>query len=321
MALFDLPLDQLHTYRNPRPAPAGLEDFWDRTLSEARSAGAEVECLPTSSGLMTVDAYDVTFPGFAGEPVKAWWLLPRGVPGPRPAVIEMLGYGGGRGLVHERLHWVSHGFAQLVMDTRGQGSTWNTGATADPHGSGPAAPGMLTRGVDHPGHLYFRRLIADAVRAVDAVRHLPGADPDRIATVGHSQGGALALAAAALHPQVAATAARAPFLCGIARAASLTDLPPYGELAGYLSVHRGMAEQVLSVLEHIDISHLAPRIACPAWVSVGLMDATCPPSGIFGAINALPTAPELRVWPWNGHEAGGADDDAHLAAWLTDLLT
>lgn len=37
------------------------------------------------------------------------------------------------------------------MDTRGQGSVWGTGgATPDPHGSGPATPGYMTRGIAHP---------------------------------------------------------------------------------------------------------------------------------------------------------------------------
>ncbi|SEE99326.1 acetylxylan esterase [Ruania alba] len=325
MPRFDLPLEDLQRYRSPRPAPPGLVEYWERTLAEARGADtAGVRCVPAESALVTVDAYDVTFPGFAGEEIKAWWLLPTRSGGADrlPVVVEFLGYGGGRGLPHERLHWASHGFAQLVVDSRGQGSIWNTGATDDPHGSGPASPGMLTRGVDHPDHLYYRRLITDAVRAVDAVAHLPGGDRDRVATVGHSQGGALALAAAALHPGVAATAARAPFLCGIARAVELTDAPPYGELGGYLAVHRTTAEDVLGVLDHIDVTHLSSRITCPTWISVGLTDVTCPPSGIFGAVNAMDSAtPLVRVWPWNGHEAGGADDDAHLARWLTETLT
>ena len=33
----DLPLDELHTYRPPRPEPAGFDAFWRRTLDEARA--------------------------------------------------------------------------------------------------------------------------------------------------------------------------------------------------------------------------------------------------------------------------------------------
>jgi cephalosporin-C deacetylase len=350
MVQVDLPIEQLRTYRNPRPAPPGLGEYWDRTLAQSRAAAGPVRADRVDVGLRTVTCYDVTFPGFAGEDVRAWWLVPvlpdgvagalpdgvagagtdgvagagtngRGGTGSLPVVVEFLGYGGGRGLPHERLTWASHGFAQLVVDSRGQGSIWNTGDTADPHGSAGGGVGLLTKGVDHPDHLYYRRLLTDAVLAVDAAAHLPGADPSRIGTLGHSQGGALALAAAALHPAVGAVGARAPFLCGIARALEVTDAQPYGDLARYLAVHRTRAEDVLAVLDHVDVSFLTPRLRCPTWISVGLADPICPPSGVFGAINAIEAiTPEVRTWPYGGHEAGGAHDDAHLAGWLAEHL-
>ncbi|WP_147917934.1 acetylxylan esterase [Ruania zhangjianzhongii] len=321
MPQFDLPLEQLRSYRTARAAPPGHTEYWQRTLAQSRAAGGSVRYQAVDAGLAVLDAYDVTFSGFGGHDVHAWHLVPRGLGDRLPVVVEFLGYGGGRGLVHERLTWAAHGFAQLVVDSRGQGGIWNTGDTPDPHGSGPATPGLLTRGVEHPYQLYYRRLLTDAALAVDAAAELPGTDPDRIATIGHSQGGAMALAAAALNPRVAATGARAPFLCGIARNLQLTDAVPYGELSAYLALYRDRAEQVLDVLDHVDLTFLTPQIACPTWISVGLTDLICPPSGIFGAINALgQVRPEVRTWPYNGHEAGGPHDEAHLAGWLHQQL-
>ena len=144
-----------------------------------------------------METFDVTFPGFGSDPIRAWLTRPRGVDARLPVVVHYQGYGGGRGLPVENLIWPAAGYAQLFMDTRGQGSTWSGGGhTADPHGSGPAAPGYLTRGIESFETLYYRRLITDAVRAVDAARALPGIDPDRVVVAGGSQGGGLALAAA-----------------------------------------------------------------------------------------------------------------------------
>ncbi len=315
--LVDMPLAQLREYRYPRPAPPGLRGFWDETLAAARAAAGDVVAEPLAHPLRTVTVHDVAFPGFGGEPVRGWWLLP---PEPDGVVVEYLGYGGGRGLPHERILWASHGYAHLVVDSRGQGSIWNTGDTPDPHGSGPATPGMLARGIDAPETLYYRRLLADAVMAVDAVAHLPGAAGQPVAVVGHSQGGAMALAAAALHDGVAAAFARTPYLCGIARSVEVTDAQPYAELAGYLATHRDRAEAALTVLDHVDIAHLAPWITCPTMVTVGLGDLICPPSGVFAAINAMDPPPEVVTWPYNGHEGGGAHDDARLAVWLDHHL-
>ena len=66
---------------------------------------------------------------------------------PLPCVVEYIGYGGGRGLAHERTLWAVAGYAHFVMDTRGQGSGWSVGETPDPDAGLPAEAGFMTRGI------------------------------------------------------------------------------------------------------------------------------------------------------------------------------
>ena len=40
MPRFDLPLDELRTYRPDVSEPADFDDFWSRTLAEARAAAS-----------------------------------------------------------------------------------------------------------------------------------------------------------------------------------------------------------------------------------------------------------------------------------------
>lgn len=320
MAQFDLPLEDLRAYRYHRGEPAGLDAFWARTLEEARTHDSDVTLTPVDTPLTTLDVSDVSFAGFGGERVRGWLVRPAGAAGALPVAIEYIGYGGGRGRPWERLMWASSGFAHLVVDTRGQGGVWNVGDTADPHGTGSSSPGFLTKGIDSIDDYYYRRVYTDAVRAVDAARSLPGADPARVVVTGSSQGGAIALAAAALSGGVAAVAARVPYLCGVARAVVVTDRDPYAELRRYLGVHRERAEAALSVVDHVDNAFLAARITCPAWFSVGLMDDVCPPSSIFAAINAMTIEPDVVVHPYNGHEGGGIDDDGLAVAWARRVL-
>jgi len=142
MALFDLPLPELERYLPELDEPADFDDFWASTLDEARTFDLGLTVTPVDTGLTAIDAFDVTFAGFGGHPIKAWVTRPAGVAGELPAVVELIGYGGGRGFAHERLAWAAAGYVHLVMDTRGQGSTWgNGGHTPDPAGSGPASPG------------------------------------------------------------------------------------------------------------------------------------------------------------------------------------
>ena len=67
------------------------------------------------------------------------------------------------------------------MDTRGQGGEWLPGATGDPGAgaSGAEHPGVMTRGIDSPDTYYFRRLYADAVRAVETAAEHPLVDAAR----------------------------------------------------------------------------------------------------------------------------------------------
>ena len=82
-----------------------------------------------------VDVYDVTFRGYLGQPIKGWFLEPAGNTSPLPCLVGFIGYGGGRNLPVEHMAVPAAGFAYLVMDTRGQGSSGSPGDTPDERAS------------------------------------------------------------------------------------------------------------------------------------------------------------------------------------------
>lgn len=325
MPLSDLPVDELRRYRSAAMEPADFDDFWAETLAEARENPMEVVAQQVEVGLRLVDVADLSFPGFGGHPVRAWLIRPAGVPEPLPVVIGYQGYGGGRGLPHEHLDWANAGYAHLFMDTRGQGSVWGSGgATADPVGSGPAGPGVMTRGIGDPAEHYYRRLFVDAVRAVDAARALPGIDPSRVAVTGTSQGGGMALAVAGLVPDLSAAMVNVPFLCDFRRATEIADSDPYGEIVRYLAVHRDQVDTVFRTLSYLDGVAFARRAVAPALFSVALMDPICPPSTVFAAYNAYgeladaPPPAEIVEYPFNGHEGGDGHHFTRQVRWLAE---
>jgi cephalosporin-C deacetylase len=307
----DLPEHELRTYRTGVREPDGLDGFWTARLAEARAVAQPPEAVEIDTGLTAIRTWDVRFSGWGGQRIAGWLRMPVDAREPLPAVVEYVGYGGGRGSVLDNLTFAAAGYAHLLMDTRGQGAGWSAGATPDSGGTGPEVPGVMTRGLATPETYYYTRFFTDAVLAVDAVRTLPGVDGARVAVTGVSQGGAGALAAAALADDVRAVVARVPFLCDVPRSMTITDARPFHELVDYLAIHRDRVEQVLQVLAHIDGAVLAARITAPLLVTAALMDEIVPPSGPFAAYNAARSVrKEILVHPYNGHEGGGPDDIA-----------
>ncbi|MFF7733454.1 acetylxylan esterase [Streptomyces sp. NPDC007984] len=357
MPAFDLPLTELERHRPDIEEPGDFDAFWRDTLEAAGGPDPLVSVRPVETGLRLTRTWDVTFRGFGGDPVRGWFSRPAGVGwgggsrvevgggsrvevgrGSRvevggderellPAVVEFAGYGRGRGLPHERLTWVNAGYAHLLMDNRGQGDQYGCGGdTPDPHATAPGGPGPAVRGLLAAEEYHYRRLIADAVRAVAAVRALPGVDPARTVAVGNSQGGGLALAVAGLVPDLAAVLVTAPLLCGIRRALDLTDAGPYGEIAAYLAVHRGAETAAHRTLSYVEGISFARRAQAPAHFGVGLRDTVCPPSGVYAAFNRYAeltgTAPrkEIHAYPFNGHEGGEAVQVGRQLGWLRGVL-
>ncbi|MFE0135956.1 acetylxylan esterase [Streptomyces sp. NPDC059037] len=322
MPHFDMPLDELRRYRPDLAEPDDFDAFWEKTLSAAREHDLDARFDLVDVPLSTVDVLDVTFAGFGGHPVKGWLILPAGTSEPLPAVVQYIGYGGGRGLPHERLLWSAAGFANFVMDTRGQGSGGSVGDTPDPVGSGPAYPGYMTRGIEDPHEYYYRRVFTDGVRAVEAARAHPLVDGSRVAAIGGSQGGGITLAVGGLVPDLAAIACDVPFLCDFPRATTLTDRPPYREIALYMQARRGSEESVFQTLSYFDGVHFAARGRAPALFSAGLEDLTCPPSTVFAAHNAYAGAERsMEVYAFNDHEGGGPHQQGVQLRWLAEHLT
>ncbi len=329
----DLTGAELFAHRSLVEPPAGLDRFWADTLEESRALSPRLRLDPVDTGLRLTRTWDVTYGGFGGDPVRAWYHRPAAAADALPVVVRYQGYGGGRGLPHETRCWVLAGYAVLEVDTRGQGAGHRRGDTPDPAGTGPSTPGFVTRGVRDPATYYYRRVYADAVLAAELAAGSAGGSPGTasaglpgaggpVVVAGESQGGALALAAAALARPgtIAGALVDVPFLCDIMRAVDLCDDGPYPELATYLSVHRTQADAVRTTIALHDGAVLATRATCPALFSAGGMDPVCPPSTVYAAYNAYAGPKAIEYYHFNGHEGGGAEHERVQLDWVARLL-
>ena len=308
MACFDLSERELKAYLPERTEPDDFDSFWADTLASARSFPLDARFEPVDYGLTAIETFDVTFNGYGGQPIKGWLNLPRHREGKLACVVEFIGYGGGRGFPADWLIWAAAGYAHLIMDTRGQGSSWLHGDTPDPDPESfhPHFPGFMTRGVLDPATYYYRRVFTDGVRAVEAALSNDSIDPERIALHGISQGGGITLAVGGLEPRVKVIMPNVPFLCHYRRAVELIDTMPYTEITRYLKAHRDHEDRVFRTLSYFDGVNFTARTRAAALFSVGLMDDICPPSTVFAAYNHFAGEKDIRVWRFNMHDGGGS---------------
>jgi cephalosporin-C deacetylase len=331
MPWFDLPLERLREFRTETIEPPELDRWWQLRLDEASKQARPPELTRYEADIYgPVEVYDAEFSGAGGDRIKAWYLQPAGANGQTPVVVKFIGYGGGRGLPTEHTLLPALGYSVFVMDTRGQGGRWTSGATGD-HPAGPAGGPMggpaggpenaqvMSRGIGRPEDYYYTRLFTDAVRAVETACELTGAR--RVAVSGGSQGGGLALAAAALVPRaVAVCHADVPFLCDIQRAITLAPDPPYTEVPEFLAHNVDLIPAALDTLRYVDCALLARRITARCLLSVGLMDTICPPSTVFAAYNEITAGKDISVYPFTGHAVPAAHAERQLRHFRDFLL-
>jgi cephalosporin-C deacetylase len=279
--------------REPLPTPDDYDDFWAEALHGARRHPLDLSCQPVDTGLSAIDVFDFSFAGHEGRRVSAWLRLPHHRTGPLPAVVHANGYGAGRLSPIDDLTWPAAGFAQLLLGT---------------HQQGGGSVGHLLEGIDDPRTSYYRGVFVDAARAVDALRSLDEVDGTRVAAIGNSQGGGIALGVGALVPDLVAVLAQAPFLTDAPHGMQRAAQGPWLEVREYLTTHPGRTDAVARTLSYVDGVTSARRAVAPGWISDGLNDDICPPETARAAAEAYAAPVTFREWPGAGHEAGGTAD-------------
>lgn len=304
MPLVDLPLAELERYSGRNPRPDDFDAYWERALAELHATPRNVELRRAEFQTPFAECFDLFFTGVGGARIHAKYLRPRAPEQrPHPAVLQFHGYTSSSGDWAEKLRWVARGFSVAALDCRGQG-----GVSEDVGGvKGTTQSGHIIRGLDDaPESLLYRQIFLDAAALAEVVAGFEEVDENRLGSRGGSQGGALALACAALVPRVRRVSAVYPFLSDYQRVWEM-DLTKhaYHELVSFFRRHdptHAREAEWFRRLGYIDIQHLAPRVRAEVLMAVGLADEVCPPSSQFAAYNKLPGKKRAVIYPDFAHE-------------------
>ena len=304
---FDLPIEQLRTYRGINPRPSDFDSFWDKSLVEMQSLDPKIELIAAEFTAPNVECFHLYFTGVGGARIHAKLLRPANSPSPHPAVLLFHGYTGDSGDWFDKLGYVAAGFTVAALDCRGQ-----SGLSIDVGGvSGNTLHGQIIRGLNDalqgsPEKLLFRQIFLDTAQLARIVMEMPDVDADQVGVTGGSQGGALTVACAALEPRIKRIAPQFPFLSDYMRVWEMDQAKDaYLELQEYFRHSDPMHKLEATVFEklgYIDIQFLAHRVQAEVLWGIGLMDTICPPSTQFAVYNKLTSPKEMVIYPDFGHE-------------------
>ncbi len=303
MPVLDMPLAELQEYKGTNPRPKDFDRYWEDALAELAQTPAMPKLVPAAFQVPGAECFHLWFNGVGEARLHALYVRPVEVEEPHPAVLQFHGYAGNAGSWSEKLSYVALGYSVASLDCRGQG-----GRSEDKGGTkGNTLHGHIIRGLDDtPDKLLYRQIFLDTVQLANVVMEFEEVDAKRVGAMGGSQGGALALACAALHSGVARVAAQYPFLCDYRRVWEM-DLAKdaYQELHDYFRKFDPLhlkEEETFTNLGYIDIQNLAERISGEVLFATSLQDSVCPPSTQFAAYNKIRASKQMLLYPDFGHE-------------------
>ena len=160
------------------------------------------------------------------------------------------------------------------------------------------------------------------MRALDYVKSLPEWDGKNLIVIGGSQGGAQAIVAAALDPQVTICIAGVPALSEHSGPLAKPQRQP-GWPRLYKADANGQPDNpaVCKAAAYFDNIYFAKRIKGEAWFSTGFVDNVCVPTGVFAAFNNLPAGivKEITTTPTGNHGASNTKGNARLDQFFKNL--
>ena len=281
---------------NPQPPP-DFDAFW--TLKRAELDKVPIKAtrreLPLSEAHRDLVCYDTQVDCAGGAPVSGYLCLPRGAkPKSLPAIAIFHGAG-----VRSSIPPVQYGSRAIAFNVNAHGlPNGRPKKYYDDLFAGELAD-YRTRHLDDHTKNYFVGMYMRIMRALDYLKSLPEWDGRTLIVTGGSQGGAQALAAAGLDPQVSLCVAGVPSMCDLG--GRMAGRQPGGPIRR-IPEARQRDPLIVRETAYVDNAFLAKNVKCPVYLSAGLIDRTCYAVSIYAVYNRLPEdLRHIAINPTGGH--------------------
>lgn len=305
--------------------PTDFAAFWAGVKAELDAVPADWERLPGAGGETATHTVDwLRFSSLADTLVYGWLAVPK-------HLTEKSGSRGYLWLPGYSLGNPPPRPESLYPDTVTLGLNLHGNLPDMPY-KHPSLSGAdyITTGIESPQTYIYRQIVGHCLRALDVLAAQPEVSPERLIAGGMSQGGGLALVAAALAPQVKLCLADMPWLGALDLALLLLDRDKYkkmsagrypdarGLIADYAETHPEIAAEIYRTYAYFDPLSHAADIRCPTQMSAGGRDPSCKPPTVYAVYNELRCEKEMLFLPTVGHDIVPAMHDAH-ASWVQQV--
>lgn len=286
------------------PEPKDFDAFWkaQRELLDKIPVEAERVEVPVPKKYKdNVVCYDVKVKCAGPAPVSGYLSMPKNAKkGSLPATVSFHGAG-----VRSAYKNLKGGSSRIAFDVNAHGILNGQPKEYYDNLNKGVLRGYRTQGKENRDTVYFKDMFLRVMRALDYVKSLPEWDGKTLVVHGGSQGGAQAIVAAALDPQVT--------FCN-------AGVPALGDHAGRLAGRRpgwpcyvnkknlnDADLEVIDAVKYYDHVYFAKRIRCETYFYTGFVDFVCAPTSVYAAYNNLPKniVKHIQTTPTGGHGAPG----------------
>lgn len=307
------------------PTPDDFDAFWAEQKKKLAAVPVKAHMTPVTSPSKKVEAFDVQVDAL-GAPASGYFAKPIGAkPKSLPAFLMVHGAGVTSAALGSAVSWAENGALSMNLNAHGI-----------PNGKPPEFYKELELGKlkdyrnggrESRETCYFLGMFLREVRAIDFLCSQPEWDGKTVVVYGSSQGGFQAFAAASIDERVTFFAAGVPAGCDhtgmvAGRVAGWPKIVPYLRAP---NPPTGTAPapvpptppvmppdpKVLEASRYFDNVNFASHTkAKGAFLTVGFIDTTCPPTTVYAAYNALPIPKGI----YNDIPSGHANSPAAISA-------